>query len=142
MTKTKILPKIVSYPVGSTVTVQHENRGLWTHGMIEGKGNHDHHNRSYIIHITKTVQLVIQNRQHIKPTQISAEQYLCQQLQKHTKTDPLENILIQLEQQQMATNIINNTMDHTVSTPHMTIQQLMKKRTLIKENGKKILDKK
>ena len=37
-------------------------------------------------------KLVIQNRQHIKPTQISAEQYLWDLLHKHIKTDPLENI--------------------------------------------------
>ena len=48
----------VSLPVGSTVVVQHEDGGPWTHGIIEGKGNHKHHDRSDNIHITKTGRLV------------------------------------------------------------------------------------
>ena len=42
-----------SIPIGSTVAVQCEDGGSWTHGTIEGKGNHNHHQRSYNIHITK-----------------------------------------------------------------------------------------
>ena len=45
----------------------------------------------------------------MKPTEISAEQYLFDQLNKHTKTDPLESILIQLQ----AIITITYTMDHT-----------------------------
>ena len=48
----------VSLPLGSTVVVQCEDGGPWTHGTIEGKGNHNHHDRSYKIHITKTGRLV------------------------------------------------------------------------------------
>ena len=91
----------VSLPIGSTVVVQYEDGGPWIHGMIKGKGDDNHHNRSYHIHITKTGRLVTQNRQHIKPTQISAEQYLYEQLQNHTRTDPLENILTQLKNNQL-----------------------------------------
>ena len=80
--------------------------GDQTHDTIEGKDNHNHHDRTYHIHITKTERVV--SRQDIKPTQISAEQYLCEQLHKHTKTDPLENILTQLEKQPAASNINNN----------------------------------
>ena len=39
----------VSIPIVSTVAVQWEDGGLWTHGTIIGKGNHNHHNRSYKI---------------------------------------------------------------------------------------------
>ena len=44
---------------------------------------------------------------------------LCE-LQKHTKTDLLENILTQLEKQPTATNIINNTDNgpHSNNTTH------------------------
>ena len=35
----------VSIPIGSTVAVQWEDRGLWTHGTIVGKGHHNHHNQ-------------------------------------------------------------------------------------------------
>ena len=40
--------------VGFTVVVQHEDGGLWTHGTIEEKGNHNYHNRSYKICIATT----------------------------------------------------------------------------------------
>ena len=39
---------------------------------------------------------------------MSAEQYLCDQLHKHTKTDPLGSILTQLEKQPGASNNNNN----------------------------------
>ena len=34
----------VSIPIESTVAVQEEDEGLWTHGTIVGKGNHNHYN--------------------------------------------------------------------------------------------------
>ena len=87
-------PKMyVSIPIGSTVAVQLEDGGPWTHGTIEGNGNQNHYGRSYHICIPKTDRLVTQNRQHIKPIPISAEQYLWDQLHKHIRTDPLESIL-------------------------------------------------
>ena len=43
----------VSLPIGSTVAVQWEDGGLLTHGMIEGKGDHNHRNRSFHIHTNK-----------------------------------------------------------------------------------------
>ena len=52
----------VSLPIGSTVVVQGEDRGLWTHGTIEDKGNHHHHDRSYKICITKTGRIITCNR--------------------------------------------------------------------------------
>ena len=51
----------VSIPIWSTVAVQWEDRGLWSHGTIVGKGSHNHHSQSYnhtshkyrrIIHVT------------------------------------------------------------------------------------------
>ena len=39
----------MSFPIGSTVAVQHEDGGLWTQGTIIGKGNNNLHNRSYKI---------------------------------------------------------------------------------------------
>ena len=44
----------VSIPIGSTVAVKQEDGGPWTHGTVEGKGDHDHHDRSYDIHIIRT----------------------------------------------------------------------------------------
>ena len=41
-------------PIGSTVAVQQEDGGLWTHGTVVGKANYNHNNRSYTIFITRT----------------------------------------------------------------------------------------
>ena len=49
-----LLENFASLLIGSTVVVQCNDGGPWTHGMIEGKGNHNHHDRSYNICITKT----------------------------------------------------------------------------------------
>ena len=48
----------VSIPIGSTVAVQWEDGGPWTHGTIVGKGDHNHHNRSYKIQVTTTGKLI------------------------------------------------------------------------------------
>ena len=106
--KYKDTPKnYFSIPIGSTVVDQWEDGQLWTHGTIEGKGDQNHHDISYHICITKTGILVTQNR-HVKPTQVSDEQYIWDQLHKHTKTDPLESILTKLEKQPDASNYNNN----------------------------------
>ena len=53
--KNKGTPKnYVSIPIVSTVVVQQEDGGPLTHGMIEGKGDQNHHDRSYHIHMTQT----------------------------------------------------------------------------------------
>ena len=83
--------------IGSTVAVQWEDGGPLTDGTIGDKGDHNHHHRSYKICITKTGRIITHNRQHIRPTPISAEHNLCNQLSKHTKTDPLNTILDHLE---------------------------------------------
>ena len=83
----------MSIPIGSTVAVQWEDWGPCTHHTIIGKGNHNHHNRSYKIQVTNTGRIITCNRQHIKPTPITAEDYMCYQASKHTKIDPLNAIL-------------------------------------------------
>ena len=71
-------------------------------------------------------QPISRNRHHVKPTQISAEQHLWDQLQKHTKSDALGNILTQLEKQPGTSNNNNNSINnwpfinnqtHEYSTP-------------------------
>ena len=52
MTKTDTSKKFVSLPIGSPVAVQCKDGGPWTLGMIEGKSGHNHHDRSYNVHIT------------------------------------------------------------------------------------------
>ena len=88
--------------------------------MIEGKSDQNHHDRFTIFASQKTGRLVTQNRQHIKPTQISAEQYLWDQPHKHTKIDPLEGILTQLQKQPVTSNNKNNICNgpHRNNTTH------------------------
>ena len=83
----------VSIPIGSTVLVHQEDGGPWTHVTIIGKGYHNHHNRSYKIQVTNTGRIITCNRQHIKPTPITAEDYMHYQASKHAKTYPLNAIL-------------------------------------------------
>ena len=86
-----------SIPIGSTVAVQCEDWGPQTHGTVEGKGDYNDNDRSYTIWGTKTEQLITRNSKHVKPAYIKAKQYLQDQLDKHIVTDPLEDILKQLE---------------------------------------------
>ena len=80
----------VSIPIGSTVAVQQEDGGPWTHGTIGGKDDHNHHIRSYKIQVTTTGIIITHNRQHLRPTPITAENYMCFKTKKYTKkTDPL-----------------------------------------------------
>ena len=69
-------PVFAYIPIGSTVVVQQDG-GLWTHGTIVGKGDHNHHDRSYIIRVTTTGRRITHNRQHIRPTSITADEHIC-----------------------------------------------------------------
>ena len=88
-------PVFASILIGSTVVVQQEDGGLWTHGMIVGKGDHNHHDQSYTIQITTTGRRITCNRQHIRLTSITTDNYICYQATKHAtrQTDPLDAIL-------------------------------------------------
>ena len=119
-----------SIPIGSTIVVQCEDGGPWTHGTVEIKGDHNHNDRSYTIWVTRTGWLITSNSKHVKPTQITAKQYLWDQLAKHIVTDPLKDILKQLKNKHMIhTNTpskqLKNTQHgtHTSNTLHesMTI---------------------
>ena len=57
-----------SFSIGSTVAVHCRYGGPWTHGKDVGRGDHNHNNRSCIICISKTGQIVIRNRKHITAT--------------------------------------------------------------------------
>ena len=81
-----------SFSLGSTVGIQWEDGGLWSHGRVIGRGNHDCGNRLFMIGITKASWRVTRNSKHIKTTPITAEQYLRAQLSK-CKTDPMDEIL-------------------------------------------------
>ena len=53
--KNQSIPRnYISIPTGSTIAVQCEDGGPWTHGTMEDKGDHNHHDRPYNIGITGT----------------------------------------------------------------------------------------
>ena len=69
------------------------------------------------MYIAKTGRMITRNSKHLKGTSITAEQYLWDQLDKHTKTDPLEDFLKQYEShaQHTKTNIYNEQLDSSSS---------------------------
>ena len=77
-----------SIPIGSTLAVQQEDDGPWTHGTTVGKGDCNHHNQLYTIQLTITGRRISCNRQHIKPTSITADNYIHYQATK-MQTDKL-----------------------------------------------------
>ena len=83
----------MSIPIRSTVVVDWEDGGPWTHGTIIGKGDHNHHNMVYKIQVTTAGRIITCNRQHIKPMPITTEDYVHHQARKHTRTDQLDAIL-------------------------------------------------
>ena len=69
-------PDFAFIPIGLTVAIQQEDGRLWTHGMIVGTGNHNHHDRSYTVQLTLNGRCITCKRQYIKPTSITADTYL------------------------------------------------------------------
>ena len=55
-------PVFASLPIGSAVVVQSEDGGLWTHGTVVGKGDHNHHDCSYTIKLTTNGRRITYNR--------------------------------------------------------------------------------
>ena len=56
----------------------------------------------------KDRKLIKRNSKHVKTTQITAKRYLWDQLHKHKMTDPIEDILKQLENQTQQSKITHN----------------------------------
>ena len=111
MIKTQVTPgNYVSILTGYTVVVQCEDGGPWTHGTVEGRGDHNHHERSYNICITQSGQLVSRDRKHIKTHTYHSTIISPRSVTNHTTTDPLEDISKQLEKQTCTSNMhtINN----------------------------------
>ena len=55
-------PVFACIPIGSAVAVQQDNGRPWTHGMVVGTGNHNHHDRSYTIQLTTNGKCITCNR--------------------------------------------------------------------------------
>ena len=76
MTKAKILPKFSFSPHRLHCSGSTRRQGIMDPWNNQGKGDHNHHIRSYKICITKSGKVVTCNLQQKEPTPISAEQYL------------------------------------------------------------------
>ena len=84
------------FSIESTVPLQWDDGGLWTHGTVVGRGDHYQNNRSYTIIVTKTGCFITRNSKHFKTTPITVEQYLRDESTQHTG-HPLDKILKQYE---------------------------------------------
>ena len=82
-------------PIGSAVAVQQEDGRLWTHGTIVGTGDHNQHDKSYMIQLTTNGRCITCNRCHIKPTTVAANTYIQYHStkQQNVRADPLADIL-------------------------------------------------
>ena len=110
------------------------------------KGDHNPNNRSYIIWITMTWRMITRNKKHIKATPITAWKYLQDQLDKHTKTDPLEDILKHCEShaKHCKTNAYNEQLDNSSNRTSYTTGSQKAHHTIrgvhrVKETQKTIL---
>ena len=73
-------------PTGSTVAVKREDFGPWMHRMRIGYGTDDHNCRISRVRVTKTGHAIIRMKRHIKPTNVSAEDYLLNKMAKASQT--------------------------------------------------------
>ena len=137
-------PVFASIPIWSTVAVQWENGGPWTHWTIVGKGDHDHHDWSYIIQVTTTGRRITCNRQHIRPISISEDEYICYQATKHAnrQTIPFDALLEHINSNPMSYS--NRNIQSNISNTHNTHDkqqpkkwQARKKAGTHKNNNKK-----
>ena len=88
-------PVFSNIPIGSAAAVQHEDGGPWTHGTVVDTGNHNHHDRSYIIQLTTSGRHISRNRWHTRPTTVTEDKYIQHHYNKQSsiKTDLLTEIL-------------------------------------------------
>ena len=88
-------PVFSNISIWSAVPVHCQDGRPWNQGTVVNMGNHNHHDRSYIIQLTKNGRHISRNRWHIKPTTVAADTYIQHQSNKQSniKTDPLAEIL-------------------------------------------------
>ena len=89
----------------------------WT---IVGKGDHNHHDQSNIIHITTTGKRITCKIHHIRLTTITADEYICYQTTKHAnrQTDPLDAILEHIRNNPKSYS--NRTIQSNINNTHNT----------------------
>ena len=70
----------LSFPIGSTVTVQYKDSEPWIHCIAEETNSTDHNRWSYFLIVPKTGRLIMHNMRHICSTVIKMEWYLKEQI--------------------------------------------------------------
>ena len=88
-------PVFSNIPIGPAVAVHCEDCRPWTHRTVVDMCNHKHRDRSYVIQLTTNGRCISRNRQHIRPTTVTADKYIqhISNKQSNIKTDPLSEIL-------------------------------------------------
>ena len=107
-------------PIGSAVVVQQEDSRPCTHGTVVNRGDHNHHGISYTIQLTTNGRCITWNRQHIKPTAVTADAYIKHQSYKqcNISTDPLADILNNIDKNPGAYNnkqVLNSVVEEEQS---------------------------
>ena len=64
-----------------------EDGGPWMHGVIKGQRTDFHDEGSYRVSLTKTGHGITRTKKHIKPTDISTEDYLQNEMAKANETN-------------------------------------------------------
>ena len=123
-------PIFACIPLGSTVVVQQEDGRPWTHEMVVGTGDHNHHDRSCTIQITTNGRCIICNRWHIKPTSIMTDTYLQYHAtkQSNTRTDPLLDILNNINKNPTAYTTVQTPSSNNISGQYNEQPSSMSKR--------------
>ena len=108
--------------IGSTTGIKREDGDRWTHDTIIGKGDHNHHDWSYIVWVMKTGRTITRSSKHIKAAPIAAEQYLWDQLKQTCETRSCRWILKHYEQQHKNKNTNNEKSYNNYNYKHHTKQ--------------------
>ena len=142
-------PLFSNIPIGSTVAVQYEDGGPWIHGTVVDKGDHNHHDRSYVIQLTTNGRCILRNRWHVRLTTVTADKYIQHQSNKQCNitTDPLTETLNNINKNpaiystRQVKNINNTSEQHNGHTTNKipkqeaTMEQHNKKPDSSKERG-------
>ena len=109
-------------------------------------GNHNHHGRSYTIQLTTNGRHITWNRQHIKPTAVTADAYIKDQSYKqcNISTDTLADILNNIDKNPGAYNnkrVLNSVVEkgqsigQIVNNPNQQVTETIKRTSIHKKEG-------
>ena len=103
--KMKILTKILFLPTQSTVVLQKEDGRPLTQRTLIRHGTEDHSSRGY--RMSKTGCAITRRKRHIKPSSISTEEYLQNEMTKTNKSTAANKLMNSLTSPYISTKVIN-----------------------------------